>query len=255
MAYRYTNTDKWNDAWFAGLRPIQKLLFIYLCDNCDIAGFIEANIKRWALDIGYTVKDIEGALKGLSRSIVEAKTGDCFYIRNFIKHQKNLPLNENNKSHLGIIRRFEQYSHKFDIKDINEFIQRGYEGACKGLLSPTGNGNGNINITNLNKSDEDIAFAFYKSEADEAKKFTDQESKDYVEFARYVCAKKDGQYRMRFFLKMSNQLSLAEYHKLRLKAKDAEEIKSMADSIQVKKQYHGKYEDVYKTFNNWLNRR
>ncbi|NMB81910.1 MAG: hypothetical protein GYA14_08835, partial [Ignavibacteria bacterium] len=65
MAYRFTNTDKWADSWFANLKPIEKLLFIYLYENCDIAGFIEINLKRWAVDIGAELKTIEGALKGL----------------------------------------------------------------------------------------------------------------------------------------------------------------------------------------------
>ena len=60
MAYRYTNTDKWGDAWYSNLKPSEKLLFNYLCDNCDIAGFIEMNIKRWASDIGYDKSVIEG---------------------------------------------------------------------------------------------------------------------------------------------------------------------------------------------------
>lgn len=142
MAYRYTNTEKWQDAWFSSLDQMQMLLFIYLCDNCDIAGFIELNYKRWANDLSSSVKTIEGACKGLARGLIYSNTNDCIFIRNFIKHQKNLPLNPNNKAHQGIIKRFDLYSKKFNIQDIKEFIQRGFEGATKGLQSPTGNGNG-----------------------------------------------------------------------------------------------------------------
>ena len=142
MAYRYTNTDKWDDAWFANLKPIEKLLFIYLCDNCDIAGFIEVNIKKWSSDIGSEKKIIEGALKGLGRGLMYSDLNDCIYIRNYLKHQKNLPLNaERNQAHKGIIKRFELYQYKFKIENIIDFI----EGACKGLGSPYGNGNGNGN--------------------------------------------------------------------------------------------------------------
>jgi len=145
MAYRFTNTDKWADSWFANLKPIEKLLFIYLYENCDIAGFIEINLKRWAVDIGAELKTIEGALKGLDRGIIFSKDKDCLYIRNFLKHQKNYPLAENNRAHQGILKRFIIYRHKFDIEDINEFIERGFEGALKGLNSPYGIGNGNGN--------------------------------------------------------------------------------------------------------------
>ena len=130
MAPRYSNTDKWNDSWFSKLKPLEKLLFMYLCDSCDIAGFMEVNLKRWASDIGTTQKSIQGALMGLQRGLITSITKDCIYIRNFLKHQKNLPLNpEKNMCHRGIIKRFEQFSYKFDIQNNMKFI----EGASKGL--------------------------------------------------------------------------------------------------------------------------
>lgn len=143
MAYRFTNTEKWQDVWFANLNQLQMLLFLYLCDNCDIAGFIEVNLKRWASDLGSSISTIESGLKGLERSLVFSENGDCIFIKNFLKHQKNLPLNQNNKAHLGILKRFELYSQKFNIQDVNEFISRGFQGASKGLISPSGNGIGN----------------------------------------------------------------------------------------------------------------
>lgn len=142
MAYRFTNTEKWQDVWFSSLKQMEMLLFIYLCDNCDIAGFIELNYKRWANDLNSSIPTIEGACKGLARGLIFSNTNDCIFIKNFLKHQKNLPLNQNNKAHLGIIKRFELYAQKFDIKDINQFI----EGACKGLQSPLGIGNGIDNL-------------------------------------------------------------------------------------------------------------
>ena len=63
MAYRFTDTNKWNDAWFLELKPSGKLLFNYLCDNCDVAGFIELNPRKWAFDIGETQANILMYLK------------------------------------------------------------------------------------------------------------------------------------------------------------------------------------------------
>ena len=143
MAYRYSNTDKWNDSWFISLEPMEKLLFNYLCDNCNIAGFIEIIPSRWASDIKTDVTTIQGALKGLEKSIIYSNDNSVLYLKTFLKHQKNLPLNQNNKAHLGIISKFNNYLYKFNCQDINNFIQ----GALKGLSSPTGNG---ININNGN---------------------------------------------------------------------------------------------------------
>jgi len=154
MAYRFTNTEKWQDSWFTELTQLQMLLFLYLCDNCDIAGFIEVNYKRWASDLGSSKETIEGACKGLARGLIYSKLNDCIFIRNFLKHQKNLPLNENNKAHLGIIKRFELYLYKFEYQTINELI----EGACKGLPSPSGIGNG---IGNEPKSELKFIDEFY----------------------------------------------------------------------------------------------
>jgi hypothetical protein len=167
MAYRYTNTDKWNDCWFSNLKPIEKLLFNYICDNCDIAGFIEINQKKWASDIGINIKILQGALKGLGRGLIYSNTNDCVYIKNFLKHQKNLPLNEKNKAHLGIIKRFDLYSYKFLINgNINEFI----EGASKGLPSPTGNGNGNGIGNGIEEEGWKNNFEIYLSECKKAYK-------------------------------------------------------------------------------------
>lgn len=138
MAYRFTNTEKWDDAWFCELEQIQKLLFMYLCDMCDIAGFIEINYKKWAFDLGSSKETLQGALMGLKRGLIFSIDGNYIYIRTFLKHQKNYPLNEKNKSHIGIIRRFNSNLHRFNCENIDEFL----EGAYKGLQSPTGNGNG-----------------------------------------------------------------------------------------------------------------
>jgi hypothetical protein len=150
MAYRYTNTDKWNDAWYLDLKPMEKLLFNYLCDNCDIAGFIEVSTKKWASDIGTDKRTIEGALKGLQRGLIFSKWTDCIYLKHFLRHQKNLPLNpEKNPAHRGIIKRFELYQLKFDIGNIDQFITEAEtgipsdsEGASKPLGRGLGNGNG-----------------------------------------------------------------------------------------------------------------
>ena len=142
MAYRFTNTDKWDDHWFSSLKQIEMLLFMYLCDNCDIAGFAEINLKRWAVDLNSTPDTIEAALKGLDRGIVFSKDHDAIFLRNFLKHQKNLPLNKNNKAHVGILRRFELYRQKFNIEDINLFIESPIVAPSKGLQRGTGNGIG-----------------------------------------------------------------------------------------------------------------
>lgn len=142
MPARFTDTNKWADTWFSNLKQIEMLLFLYICDNCDIAGFIEINHKRWAFDLNSSTGTIEEALKGLERGIVISKDGEYLYLRNFLKHQKNLPINPSNPSHRGILKRFQVNSERFDIEDVEEFIKRTSKGALKGLQSLIGKGIG-----------------------------------------------------------------------------------------------------------------
>lgn len=146
MAYRFTDTNKWSDTWFAELKPLNKLLFMYLCDQCDVAGFLELNFKKMSFDLSTDKQTIESSLKGLNGKIVFSKNGRYIFIVNFLKHQKNLPLNEKNRAHIGIIKCINDKIHLFDNQD----ILRGFEGALKPLARGTGIGKGNNIVSNSN---------------------------------------------------------------------------------------------------------
>ena len=161
MAYRFTDTDKWSDNWFIDLTPSEKLLFIYLCDNCDIGGFFEVSLKKLSFDLGINQRGLQGALKGLARGFVWSDDHSVLFLRNFLKHQKNTPLTPANKAHLGIIRRFQKYADRFDLDVLSEAVKidlyhildikredkpkekvSPFKGATEGLKSPTGIGIG-----------------------------------------------------------------------------------------------------------------
>lgn len=157
MAYRYTDSNKWQDSWFVDLTSDQKLTFLYLCDNCDIAGFFELSQRKMAFDLQFSPAQVEGALKGLQRGFMISNDNRVIFLKNFVKHQKNLPLNPVNKAHKGILMRIELYRSHFS-EDILALINgtlllSPFEGASKGLPSPTGNGNGssssNLLLNNL----------------------------------------------------------------------------------------------------------
>jgi uncharacterized phage protein (TIGR02220 family) len=54
---RFTDTNKWRDPWFLSLSPDYKLMWIYLCDCCDIAGFWPVCPKLMAYETG--IKDLD----------------------------------------------------------------------------------------------------------------------------------------------------------------------------------------------------
>lgn len=153
--YRFTNTEKWNDTWFYNLPATQKLIFIYLIDNCDNAGFYELNLLKMSRDIGIDEEKIKGALKGLERGILWGISDPSWiFIKNFLRHQKNCPVSPHNKAHKPIIASFHRHHQNFANSVEFEVIKKNYEGenqnilspfqgAYKGDLSPTGNSIGN----------------------------------------------------------------------------------------------------------------
>jgi len=132
MAYRYSDTLKWQDEWFVDLTTIEKLLFLYLYDNCDIAGFFELSYRKISFDLGCKESEIKGALEGLNKGVFISDDGKCLLVKNFIKHQKNLPLNPDNKAHMGILKRVSLYIGKFNNVTLD--YQEGYLGI--GALKP-----------------------------------------------------------------------------------------------------------------------
>ena len=148
MSYRFTETEKWKDPWFRKLSPNAKCLWEYMRDNCDCAGILEWDAEDAMFRTGLKQKDLEAACEGLARGYIAA----CGHImlRTFLKHQKNVPLNENNNAHRGIMRRLQEASEIFPnaLKELNDRgVLNIQEGASKGLLSPSyrglGNGKGN----------------------------------------------------------------------------------------------------------------
>lgn len=233
MAYRFTNTDKWEDSWFSNLKQIEMLLFMYLCDNCDIAGFAEINLKRWASDLNSNPDTIEGALKGLQRGVIISKNGDAVYLRNFLKHQKNLPINTNNKAHVGILRRFELYRYKFDIQDINEFIERGLQGGSMPLQRGTGNGIGiGIGIKGGVGGNE-------KTEKEKSEK-----EKEYDRFNEWIDKT------IPLLRKISNQITYEEYCRM-TERYNGDQIRVILTKIANYKLSPKKYSYVNLTFYDW----
>lgn len=133
---RFTDTCKWDDPWFRALPGVHKLVFLYIIDRCNNAGFLEIDMDSLAFHTKLKQDLIDGALKGLIRGIKEAS--GWVWVRRFLRHQKNEPLNPVNPAHKQIIALIADQIERFDgVAEFKEFT-----GPLMGLFSPIGNGTG-----------------------------------------------------------------------------------------------------------------
>lgn len=184
MASRFSDTLKWQDEWFVDLSAIEKLLFFYLCDNCDVAGFLEISYRKIAFDLSLKENEIKGAIKGLNRGIILSKDEKCLLLKNFIKHQKNLPINPNNKSHLGILKRIDMNLHKFNNVTFDFKDGYLYEGAIKPLERGTGIGivYNKISIEEREQKFKESLYQFIKYDKNPNGLYSIETIKDFFEY-------------------------------------------------------------------------
>ena len=116
MSSRLSSTDKWNDAWFNSLSPNAKLLFFYLVENCDNAGFYEINKKFLMFFTGLDNDNLVSAITELKKAYIKSNDGLRIWIINFLKYQKKTPLNFANNNHKQIISIIQ-----YNLMDENKF--------------------------------------------------------------------------------------------------------------------------------------
>ena len=135
---RFTEAEKWQDTWFMELEPRFKLAWLWLLDNCDIAGVVEPNIRLMRFHIGadFDLSELFDAMGGRLEELKSRK----WFIPRFIGFQQNtVELNPANKCHVGIIKRLEKEG--IDLGQ-NEYLkERNKEAPAKDLQRSTSRGN------------------------------------------------------------------------------------------------------------------
>lgn len=140
---RFTETLKWDDPWFRSLAGVHKLVFLFVIDRCDNAGFWEVDEEAAAFHTKLDIKHIQGAWKALERGLKGAD--GWVWVRSFLKHQKNEILNAANPAHRQIISLLRDQEKRFSaFPEFMEFlsIARGLEAPVMGHQSPIGTGKG-----------------------------------------------------------------------------------------------------------------
>lgn len=101
MSKRFTETDKWRDAWFRKLSGGVKIAYIFILDNVDNAGVWDPDFELANFQIGMDVKwdKVKEALGDRLQVLPNGK----WYLTRFIAFQYG-ELNEDCKPHQQVIR-------------------------------------------------------------------------------------------------------------------------------------------------------
>jgi len=115
MAKRFTDTGKWAKPSFDRLSLKMKLVWIYLCDNCDHAGIWDFNLRL--LEFHLSVEVTESEFKQSFGDKVTFLSPTKVFLPSFVEFQYG-ELNPENRVHQSVLSRLKK------------------EGAYKALVSP-----------------------------------------------------------------------------------------------------------------------
>lgn len=108
MAKRFTDTDKWKKPFIRGLQGPYKLLWVYICDDCDHAGIWQVDFEVARIRIGEQGLDYDTAVKLFAEKIFVIEKFKWF-IPGFIEFQYG-KLSEANRAHLSVIQILKKYN-------------------------------------------------------------------------------------------------------------------------------------------------
>ena len=108
MPKRFTDTEKWKKPFIRNLSAPYKLLWLYICDDCDHSGIWQVDIDVAKIRIGEDINE-QDAIKFFDDKIIKIDNGNKWFIPSFIDFQYPSGLNPDNKAHGGIIKMLLKY--------------------------------------------------------------------------------------------------------------------------------------------------
>jgi hypothetical protein len=120
MAKRFTDTDKWKKPLLKSIPCQYKLLWLYICDDCDHAGIWNVDIEVASIRIGEQISE-QKAIEIFGEKIFVFDGGEKWFIQSFIDFQYG-ELNEKNRVHESIIKILKKYN-LFNIKPLTSPLQ------------------------------------------------------------------------------------------------------------------------------------
>jgi 5-methylcytosine-specific restriction endonuclease McrA len=119
---RFTETRKWYDSWFVRLTPGKKLLWIYLCDNCDASGVIDFCPEIAAVQLG--LKANTDSFKDFGDRLQQLPSGK-WWITRFIEFQYGV-LSRDCKPHIPVFLALRK--HGIDLEQVSQSSRAGKNG-------------------------------------------------------------------------------------------------------------------------------
>lgn len=85
MAKRFTDSEKWKDVWFSELTNDEKIVWLFLLDDCNHSGIWQVNLRRLNFECrtNYTLSDLQKFLGNRVCELSEEK----WFIPKFISFQ------------------------------------------------------------------------------------------------------------------------------------------------------------------------
>lgn len=112
MSKRFTDTGKWKKESFAGLSLKMKLVWIFLCDDCDHAGIWDINLRLLSFHIGESVTLAE-IIHAFGDKILHLEIQNKLFVAGFVEFQYG-KLNPENRVHRSVLDRL----HKVGVKPL-----------------------------------------------------------------------------------------------------------------------------------------
>lgn len=146
---RFTDSEQFQDKWFRSLSPDAKLLWFYICHECDNSGVWERDDGLFAFLTGVTSK-VEDLLEQLGTRI-ETLSASKILVPKYVVFQNRTALSRDCPPHRHTLRLLEKHGLQQDtnglivqlkgLPKVNGSVLKG-ETQSKGLPNPLGKGRG-----------------------------------------------------------------------------------------------------------------
>lgn len=139
MGKRFTDTEKWKKPFLRGLEAPYKLLWLYICDDCDHAGIWQVDLEVAEIRIGEKLCK-KKAIEVLGDKFISIDNDTKWFIPSFINFQYPSGLNPNNNAHVNIIKTIEK--NKYEIEKVEPLTSPSTSPSFRGLGIGLGIGTG-----------------------------------------------------------------------------------------------------------------